>query len=157
MDQQDNQDQAAGAKRRKDRGKLIFGAVIAVVVILVYIFQLGGGLPDWPDDLSGALIRAKQENRNVLIFFAGDPPSTNAQDMSRTTLQKNAAKITDGKFIKLLIKIKKTDELAERYKIKRLPTFLLLDPQGKELDRRSKFVGQADFGKFLNCSKVEKP
>ena len=159
MDQQDNNDRPVDTKRRKDRAKLIFLAVVAVAVVLVYRFQQSGAeLPKWPGDLPAALVKARQENRKVLVFFAGKPPSEDARQMSTTTLKKNARHIARGKFIKVLIQLKKTDELAKRYKISTLPTFLVLDAEGKELNRRVGRVGEAPFTNgFLDCSEVEKP
>ena len=154
MDQQDNNDRPVEAKRRKDRGKLIFLAVIAVAFVLVYMSQRSGAeLPDWPGDLSAALVKAGQEGRKVLVFFAGSPPSEDARRMSTTTLSKNARHIAQGKFIKVLVQLEKTDELARRYSIAKLPTFLLLDAQGKVLNRRVGMVGEVAFNKgFLDCS-----
>jgi hypothetical protein len=157
MDQQDNNDQAAAAKRRKDKGKFIFLAIISVVVILVYISQQSGvELPDWPGDLSAGLAQAKQEERKVLVFFASSPPSEDARSMSTATLRKNAKHIKSGKFITLLIQGKKTDEQFKRYNVTALPTFLLLDSEGKVLNRRVRFVGEVPFNKgFLDCSDVQ--
>lgn len=157
MDQQDSRDESAEAKRRK--GKLIFLSIIAVAVILVYISQRSGSeLPDWPGDLPAALARAKQEDRKVLVFFASDPPSGIARIMSTTTLEKNAKFIERGKFITVLVQLKKSDELAKRYKISKLPTFLLLDSDGKEMNRRTGRVGEVPFNLgFLDCSEVPEP
>jgi len=159
MDQQDNHNQPVEAKRRKDRAKLIFLAVIALAVILVYMSQQSGAeLPNWPGDLSAALAKAGQEDRKVLVFFAGSPPSATARRMSRTTLDKNRKQIRQGKFIQVLLQVTKTDDLAKRYNISALPTFLLLDAQGNELNRRVGFVGQGKFSiGFLDCSDVKKP
>ena len=161
MDQQNSNDQAIDSKRRRDRGKLIFGNVAVVAVALVYILQLSGAeLPDWPDDLPAALAQAKKEDRRVLVFFAGNPASENARNMSRKTLDKNMKHIKRGKFLTVLLQVKKTDAVAKKYSISALPTFLLLDGDGKELNRRTGFVGQAAFhGGFLDCTvvKVKKP
>jgi hypothetical protein len=158
MDQQDNHDRPVEAKRRKDRAKLIFMGVLAVAVILVYISQQRAPeLPDWSGDLPTALAQAEKEDRKLLVFFAGSPPSTNARRMSTTTLRKNSPRIRDRKLITVLIRVKKTDELAKRYDVRELPTFLLLDARGKELNRRVGFVGHMPFVTgFLDCGKVEK-
>jgi len=154
MDQQDNNDRSVETKRRKDRGKLIFLGVIAVAFALVYMSQRSGAeLPDWPGGLPAALAKAKQEDRKVLVFFAGSPPSEDARRMSTTTISKNLKYIKEGKFITVLIQLKKSDELAKRYDIARLPTFLLLDAEGKVLNRRVGMVGEVAFNKgFLDCS-----
>jgi thiol-disulfide isomerase/thioredoxin len=144
------------AKRRVDRGKLIFLAVIIVAVALVYISQQSGAeLPDWPDDLEAALIQAKKEDRKVLVFFAGSPPSTVARTMSTGTLKKNAKQIKRGKLITVLVQVRKTEDPAKKYGVQEYPTFLLLGSDGKELNRRVGFVGQSQFSiGFLDCSKV---
>ena len=156
MDQQDNHDKAVEAKRRRDKGKLIFLSLIAAAVILVYISQQSGvELPNWPGDLSAALVQARQGDRKVLVFFADSPPSTTARNMSTTTLKMNDKHITEDKFIKVLIQVAKTDEPAKRYNVKDFPTFLLLDAQGKVLNRRVGFVGEVAFRiGFLDCSEV---
>lgn len=159
QDHQDHQDQPGQTGRGKDRGKFIFLAIIVVAVFLVYISQRSGAeLPKWPGDLAAALSKAEKEDRKILVFFAGYPPSTDAREMSRMTLVQNSKHIKDRKLITVLIQLKKTDDMAKRYKISDLPTFLLLDPKGKELNRRVGFVGQAPFSlEFLDCSKVQKP
>jgi hypothetical protein len=87
MDQQDNNDRPVDTKRRKDRGKLIFLATVVVAVVLVYISQQSGAeLPKWPGDLPTALVKAKQENRKVLVFFASNPPSEDARHMYSTKM-----------------------------------------------------------------------
>ena len=159
MDKQDNHDHPAETKRRKDRGKLVFLAVVTVAVAVVYLFQQSGAeLPDWPNDLSEALTKAKREDRKVLVFFVANPPSTNARRMSTKTLKMNRKHIKEGKFITVLIQVKRTEEPAKRYNIQEFPTFLLLDAQGKELNRRIGFVGEMAFRQgFLDCSEVQAP
>ena len=159
MDQQDSKDQSGGTKQRIDRGKLIFGIVIAVAVVAVYFFQRSGAeLPEWPGDLPAALAQAEKEDRQVLVFFAADSPSATARDMSTKTLRHNAKNIKTRKLICVLVRVKQDEELIKRYKIsrKKLPVFLLLDSKGKELNRRSGFVGQTNFsGQFLDCKAVQ--
>ena len=159
MDQKDTIDQPDQSKSRKDRAKFIFLAVIAVAVVLVYISQQSGAeLPDWPGDLPSALAKAKTEDRKVLVFFASDPASTTARDMSTRTLSKNSKHIAKRKLITVLIQCATGDELARKYGVRSLPTFLLLDAQGQELNRRMGFVGQVPFvSEFLDCQKVQKP
>jgi len=157
MDQQDTKDQPTKAKQPIDRGKLVFAIVIAVAVVLVYMMQQSGTeLPDWPGDLPAALAKAANEDRKVLVFFAGSPPSQDARNMSTKTLRHNAKNIRSHKLITVLIRLEKNDELSKRYKIsEKLPVFLLLDSKGKELNRRAGFVGQTSFSQgFLDCAEV---
>ena len=157
MNQQASNDQPVGAKPRMDRGKLIFLVIIASAMIAVYLSQQSGAeLPAWPGDLQAALKQAKQEDRRVLLFLAGNPPSQNARNMSTKTLRKNTGKIESEKFITVLIQGKKTDELFKRYNVLMLPTFLLLDAEGKVLNRRVGFVGEMPFKQgFLGCTELK--
>jgi thioredoxin-related protein len=159
MNQQGDPSHSSETKRRKDKGKLVFLIIIAVAIALVYLSQQSGAeLPDWPGDLTQALAQAKQEDRRVLVFFASKSPSANARQISRRTLTKSAKQIERGKFIKVFIQVRKTDELVKRYGIPDLPAFLILDPQGKELNRRIGFIGAAAFRTgFLYCTEVQKP
>ncbi len=156
MDQLDTKDAPIEKKKARDRGKLIFLGVFILAVILVYITQQSGAaLSDWPGDLQAALTKAKKEDRKVLVFFADKRPSTTARNMSTRTLKKNGKHISNRKLITVLLKVDKTGESAQRYRIRTLPTFILLDSEGKELNRRVGFVGEVSFrNDFLDCGKV---
>ena len=160
MAQQDDQAASSHRKATHRKGKLIFIGAIAVVALVVYMTQRSGSeLPNWPGNLQAALEKAKQEHRKVLVFFAANPPSTTARRMAKMTLPKNAAAIRKGRFITVLVRTESPrSDLARRYKLKRLPTFLLLDAAGVELNRRVGFVGEVPFRKgFLDCSEVRVP
>jgi len=44
-------------------------------------------------------------------------------------------------------------ELASRYRLKHLPTMMILGPDGKELDRREGIIGQLELGEVLKGGK----
>jgi len=159
MNQQDDPNRQAAQKRRGDRGKMIFLVIIVVAVAVIYWSQQSDvGLPKWPGDVDKALAEGKAENRRILLFFAGKPPSETARRMSRKTLKHNRARLRKDKIICVLVRAKRDGDLAKKYKVSEFPTFILLDNLGKELNRRVGFIGEVAFrDSFLDCTKVQKP
>ena len=157
----DNQTAATGSKTADRRTKIIFLVVLAVAAALVYVL-LQRRTPgfNWPEDLDKALEQARARQRNVLVFFTGSPKSDTARRLIQTTLRKNVRSIAKQQVVKVNVSLDRelNSDLAARYKISSLPTFVLLSPEGKELNRREGFVGEGDFRKgFLDCSTVVKP
>lgn len=157
----DNQIAATGSKTADHRIKIVFLVVLAVAAALVYVL-LQRRTPgfNWPEDLDKALEQGRTRQRNVLVFFTSSPKSATARRLIQTTLRKNAAMIARERVVKVNISLDRElkSDLAARYKISSLPTFVLLSPEGKELNRREGFVGEVDFHKgFLDCSRVAKP
>lgn len=157
----DNQIAASGSKTADRRTKIAFLVVMVVAAAFVYVL-LQRRTPgfNWPEDLDKALEQARTRQRNVLVFFTGSPKSDIAKQLIRKTLRKNAPMIAKQRVVKVNVSLDRElkSDLAARYKISSLPTFVLLSPEGKELNRREGFVGEGDFHKgFLDCSKVVKP
>jgi hypothetical protein len=152
---------STSAPRR--RSKYIFAILLVVACGLVYLNQLRepGLSKDWPQGLKERLQQAKREDRRVLAFFVAYPPGEQTRRMIRTTLrkQKNHEAIRDGKFLRVREQLDPglTSELATEYHISVLPTMLLLDSDGTELNRREGFIGEVDFRtEFLTCKQVHK-
>lgn len=155
----DNQIAATGSKTADRRTKIVFLVVLAVAAALVYVL-LQRRTPgfNWPEDLDKALEQARTRP-NVLVFFTSSPKSLTARQLIQTTLRKNVRTIAQQRVVKVNVSLDTVNcDLAARYKISSLPTFVLLSPEGKELNRREGFVGEVDFHKgFLDCSRVVKP
>ncbi len=156
----DNQIAASGSKTADHRTKIIFLVVMVVAAVLVYVL-LQRRTPgfNWPEDLDKALEQGRTQQRNVLVFFTSSPKSATARRLIQTTLRKNVRSIAQQQVVKVNVSLDTVNcDLAARYKISSLPTFVLLSPEGKELNRREGFVGEGDFHKgFLDCGKVIKP
>ena len=152
----------AGGDRRV---KIVFGVVLLIAVVLVYYVQRKPPpdlTKDWPEGLAAALDRAKQEKRPVLVFFTGQSLSQTARRLLETTLRQRANRtaIREGRFIRVRVGLTSslTSDLVKKYKIKKLPTMLLLAPDGAERNRRVGFIGEVPFRNgFLDCKVVEKP
>jgi hypothetical protein len=148
---------------RSDRWVKIGFLIVAVVIgTVIYLYlQNDTILKGWPEDLSAALADAKQTNRRVLVFFIGNPPNTEAIWMAGNTLAKpqNQRAIQEGRFARVKVVVDSLDSnLARRYKLTRLPTMMILAPDGKELNRREGKVGEVDFlHGFLDLTEIELP
>ena len=149
---------AVGSSKTDRLVKTIF--VLAALGILVYlgVSQFRGvGLPDWPRDLNEAIEQSKVQNRPILVFFAGRPPSQTDRRLAQTTIAKNAQAIADGKFLTVLVQLdpRVRSDLAGKYAIKTLPAVLILSAEGLEINRREGFVGEVEFrAGFLDLSDV---
>ncbi len=148
---------------KSDRWVKIGFLVVAVAVgIWIYMYlQNDTLLKGWPEDLSAALADAKQTNRRVLVFFIGNPPNTDAVWMAGNTLDKsqNKTAIEQGRFARVKVVVNSLDsDLARRYKLTRLPTMMILAPDGSELNRREGKVGEVPFlHGFLDMAEIEAP
>ncbi len=158
---------AAGAKpaaaKNDKRVKLVFLVVIVGVLAFLYWKQTRGyeGV-DWPTDLAAQKTTAAKEDRKLLVYFTASTPSDDDKRMAQVTLAKkeNRSEIEKGRFVlaKVVVKSDLTDDVAREYKIKKLPTFLILDPKGKELNRREGLIGEVPFRNgFLDCKEIVVP
>ncbi len=157
----DNQTAATRPKTMDRRVKIAFLAVAAIVGLCIYLLQRKGPeLKGWATNLDKAMKQARAQKQRVLVFFTGSPKSVPARRLIQKTLHKNAGAMAKERVIKVNISLDTglKSGPAVRYKISSLPTFVLLSPEGKELNRREGFVGEVDFHSgFLDCSKVVKP
>lgn len=157
----DNQTAAAKPRSADRRIKIVFLAVVIAAAGVVYVVLQRRTVGfDWPGNLDKALKQARAQKRRVLVFFTASPKSATARRIIQTTLDKNAGAMGKARVIKVNISLdtELKSSPAVRYKISSLPTFVLLSPDGKELNRREGFVGEVDFRNgFLDCSKVVKP
>ncbi|HUS90373.1 MAG TPA: hypothetical protein VM695_00940 [Phycisphaerae bacterium] len=153
-------------KRKTDhRAKLLFLAVIVAVMAVVYVTtQRGQSLlaDTWGNDLEQTLRRATREKRKVLAFFTASPPGQVAERLATTTLRKepNPQNIAAGRFLCVHVTVPTdlSDAASKRFGIYELPTMLLLDANGQELNRRVGMIGQLPFSHgFLDCAEIQKP
>ena len=115
-----------------------WGVGLAAVVCLSQL--RGPMLPGWEDDLEAALKQGAQENRRVLILFLGDPPSQTTRGLAKRVLDQRASReaIQKGNFIRVRGKLQSSlkSSLAKKYRIRTLPSLVIISPEGKELNRR---------------------
>lgn len=155
---------AAGGRPRSARDRVIkvaFAVVTLTVVGMLYWYQRRGlSLPGWDSDLKAALQQASTQNRPVLVFFVSSPPDQTSRELAKTTIPKNAQAIKDGRFLTVMVKVGNPakSELAQRHQVVKLPTMLVLGPDGAERNRREGFIGELPFRSgFLDCRDVVSP
>jgi len=157
-----NPQQSAQAGR-SDRWVKIGFLVVAVVIAAVVWKYLQNDtiLKSWPEDLGAALADARQTNRRVLVFFISNPPNTDAVRTANDTIAKpqNQKAIQEGNFARVKVTVNSPDsDLARRYKLTRLPTMMILAPDGTELNRREGVVGEVPFRHgFLDLAEIQGP
>lgn len=163
-EQASSQDASAKAQAGDRRVKLIFLAVAVAAALVVYLVLQRDPplLRDWPGNLDEALRQAAKENRRVLAFFVSSPLSEDAKWIASTTLKKghNRRAIADGKFVRVKVRLKTSldSKTARAYRIRRLPTMLILSPDGTELNRREGRIGEVPFREgFLDGTDVFRP
>lgn len=157
-------DSEVGTRPRSARDRLIkvaFAVVTLAVVGMLYWYQRRGlSLPGWDGDLTTALQQASAQNRPVLVFFVSSPPDQTSRNLAATTIPKNTQAIEDGRFLTVMVKVSSLtkSEMAQRYQVVKLPTMLVLGPDGAEKNRREGFIGELDFRNgFLDGAAIVPP
>lgn len=144
------------------RGKMIFVVVtILLVAFIVWMQRSPREFSNWDKNLPKAIAQAKAEHRKVLVYFVSKPPSETARWVMQNILSKpdNKEAMAKANLIRVVVYTspRLNSQEALDYKIRKLPTMLLLDDQGKEINRREERPGEVEFRKgFLDCSNVQK-
>jgi protein disulfide-isomerase len=123
---------------------LIFGAAFFAMFPVASVF----GGPVWQTDFAAAKSAATQQNKYILLDFTGSDWCPYCIKMDKEVFAKPAfSTFADQKLV--LVKLdfprranqssaekSQNQELAKKYGIEGFPTYVLLDPSGKELRRQ---------------------
>ena len=143
------------------RGRMVFLLAAVILVVAVWWIQRRRpALAGWGTDLASALQQARTDRRSVLVLFQASPPSQVARDLARTTLAKSRNRRAAEGFIRVVVAVDVglTDPTATTYRLRRLPTLMVLDAGGREKNRREGPVGEVDFRDgFLDLRAVRRP
>lgn len=145
--------------------KYIFLGIVLIAAAAIYLRQRSGPPAleeNWPRTLDAALAQAEQTDRRVLVFFTSEPPSETTRRLVDTTLARpeNRRAIQEGNFIRAraILDVSLDSPAAKKYRIRRLPTMMVLSPEGKELNRREGFIGEVPFRSgFLDLEEIQEP
>ena len=96
------------------------------------------------------------------MFFMNSAPGAMARRLAQNIIPKkaNSQAIEDGGFLKVKVKLKGgiRADLAKQYHVTELPTMIILNPYGVELNRCGGSIGEVPFRDgFLNLTKINKP
>jgi len=123
------------------RVKFAFLAILAVGAICLYFYQRREpDLVGWGNDLEAALAEAKAARKpRVLIFFSASPMGELDKTMVKVTLQssKTLSVLKRLGYPKVHLTTRSHRDLAERYGVRRTPAYVLVDPAGKLLKKRT--------------------
>ncbi len=115
--------------------------------------QRGLSISGWGDNLQDALKQAKAEARPVVVFFVKSTPSAIARENAKRIRKKgNRKALKNGRFIPVIVELSTSldSETARRYKIKQLPTLMVIRSDGTERNRHEGEIGEVPFrGDFL--------
>ena len=143
--------------------KLAFLAALIMGAFAVWWVQRSGTtLKGWGRDLEAALQTARQEDRPVLALFVSDPPGTTKRWLKNDIISKQANRkaVRKGKFIPVEVALETSldSETAKRFRVRKLPTLMVIGPDGRERNRREGKVGEMEFRNgFLDCTEVMSP
>lgn len=119
------------------------GFVVVVIVVVGALSFKHRSMPaprGWTENLNEALHQARTEGRKTVVLFVDHPIGYYGRKLIQTTLRKpgNRNAIVKGQFVAVMVRLKgkAKKDLMAKYKLSDLPTLLLLDPRGKELNRR---------------------
>jgi thioredoxin-related protein len=131
--------------------------IIAVWAVWTAVLTAGFGATGWTKDYDAALATAKRENKPVLVQFTGQKWCAlcvilEKKIFSKKQFLETASKkwvlleldLTRGKLDKMppaqRAMYERNRKLAHKFKLRSVPTFILLDPNGKEFSR---FLGES--------------
>jgi hypothetical protein len=151
---------ASPAKPGRDKVKAGFIVVVLGLIVLVWYLQRQSPQNlDWDQDLPKAMQQAKVEDRRLLVLVTTATPGEEDQ-FNNNTIGKNKKVLAEGRFIlvKVVVPLSLDAPFAKEHQIAKVPTMLLLDSKGNELNRRAGRIGEVEFRKgFLDCQTVVKP
>jgi thiol:disulfide interchange protein DsbD len=101
--------------------------------------QQAGGEIAWLTDLDAALAESKETGRPVMVdFFATWCPPCKMLDAQ--TYSDSRVIEASKNWIMVRIDVDKNKALARQYQISSIPTIVLLQPDGKEVNRTAGFI-----------------
>jgi thioredoxin-related protein len=96
-----------------------------------------------------AISEAKKENKNIFIFFSADWCGY-CTKMKSQTINDETVKESLKKYVYLYINTDSDGEIVKKFKVNRLPSFVVVDKDEKQLKKHSGFMEPVSFNKWLN-------
>lgn len=123
-------------------------AVIGGIALQGNLFSRADSAVEWRTD-GAAVLKAKQDRPILLRFTAGWCPPCRVMN-STVWPDAKVAEMVNQHFIPVELDIDQPDvqEIANRFQVMAVPTLVLLDSNGKELDRAN-FMDTKETMKFL--------
>ncbi|NQU75904.1 MAG: hypothetical protein HQ546_06285 [Planctomycetes bacterium] len=125
---------------------LVVLAVVGWAVVRQYTDR---GLKGWGSDLSGALVKATQQNQKVVALIYDNKADDDYQRMVSITLDRDGNKkaLDEAGFIRVCARLSRDNPLAIKYNLRKYPTTLLIGPGGELITSWTGYIGELDFRK----------
>jgi len=145
---------------RNDRWvKLGFLAVALVVASIVYVLQRRDpAMPGWTSDLSATLQAASQDGKNIVVAITNKPMGFDDKQLvsKALTYPRSVEAMTSLGVHRVQLNDSDHRDVMERYGVQKLPTSLLLGPDGKEIRRHEGVMNDIAFcNDFLGITDSE--
>lgn len=141
-----DENEARSQERARSRRNLLFGMLALAAVILLYAYTQRpiAMPPGWGEDLATAREQAAREGRPIFLEFGASwcPP---CRRMAREILPNPRVVEALKGFICAHVDVDKHAALAAEYHVESLPTFVVLDPAGRQIHRFEGGLGVEEF------------
>lgn len=124
--------------------KYIFGAILIIVVIFLFI-PFDGKSSNWKEFSDLTYDAALQNNQKMILDFYADW-CIPCKELDKNTLNDKNFISASKNFLLLKVDMTKTlsdktEEISKRFDIKGLPTILIYNSKGEEIERITGFIG----------------
>jgi len=143
------------SSRGPSRGAGKFLLLIAAGLVIIWFLVNGrtsapadASMVAWVHDYDQALATAREKNQPVLLAFKASWCGP-CRIMDMEVFSKDAAAKALSDWVPVSIDVDKQRELARRYRISGVPTFIALSPDGKELAQAVGGMSLQEFAQFL--------
>ena len=126
---------------------ILIGVLVVIAAGGLHVYRSRGAPtpPGWREDVEPALKEAKLDNKPVLVDFVASWCGPCQQMMRDVLPNPKVVEAMDG-FVTVKADVDQYSDLANEHEVQYLPTFVVLDGQGREVHR---FTGYHDVDDFL--------
>jgi thiol:disulfide interchange protein len=129
---------------------VVFGAFAVVIALSCFNQQQTGNdkIP-WRKDLGDAQKEAAAAHKPVLAYFTATWCGP-CQQMHRTTWSNDKVGSALSSYVPVKLDVDEQSKIAAKYGIQSIPTYMILDDQGKPIRSESGYRDADDFLQWLN-------
>jgi hypothetical protein len=128
---------------------ILFASILALAVFTNYSrFRQGKDLVPWRTDFAAAQAEAQRTRKPMMAYFTASWCGY-CQDMHRTTWSDKRVEQALGNYVPVMIDVDEHADLARRFNISAMPSYAVLDEQGKVLRQGEGYLPARDFISWL--------
>ena len=134
--------------RNRTRGGPLL-LIVAAILLYLAVRRPATDLSDWGSDLDDALREASKGGHPVLVAFY-EPGCVPCRIMDRTVLPDSEVKRALHDYVRVRLDATVQTDLARQYGVRFMPTFTVVDSEGRLLSKREGTLTVKEFVQFLN-------